>query len=176
MNIVLIGYRGAGKSIVGSRLAARLQMKFVDTDELLEEHNGARISDIVKSHGWDHFRAMEKRIVEEISRQDHLVIAPGGGVVLDAENIMALRRKGLIIWLKADSEVLLRRMSQDFQTMGRRPTLTGKGSLEEIEEVMAYRDPLYERASDVQLDTSTLNVEAVVEDLLSILQERIRRQ
>jgi shikimate kinase len=174
MNIVLIGYRGAGKSTVGSRLAVRLQMKFVDTDNLIEERQGALISDIVKSYGWGYFRAMEKQTIEEISNQDHLVIAPGGGAVLEAGNITALRRNGLMIWLKADGEAIRRRMEQDPLTFVRRPTLTGKGVLEELEEVMAYRESFYERAAEVKLDTSALDVEAVVENILSIFQEKVR--
>ena len=113
MNIVLIGYRCAGKSAVGSRLAARLKMKFVDTDHLIEERHGVLISDIVESYGWDYFRDMEKQIVEEISNQDHLVIAPGGGAVLEAENVKVLRSNGLMIWLKADGEAIRNRMEQD---------------------------------------------------------------
>jgi len=175
MNIVLIGYRFAGKSTVGSRLAARLQMKFVDTDNLIEERHGVLISDIVKSYGWEYFRAMEKQIIEEISNQDHSVIAPGGGAVLEAENVKALRRNGLIIWLKADSEAIRKRIEQDPRPFVRRPSLTGKGVLEELEEVMAYRKPFYERAAGVELDTSNLDVEAVVEAVLKILQERIGR-
>jgi shikimate kinase len=173
MNVVLIGYRCAGKTVVGKRLADQLQRKFVDTDDFIEKRHGALIGDIVESLGWDHFRAMERRIIEEISNEDHLVIAPGGGAVLQAENLMALKRNGLIIWLKADGEAIRKRMEQDPRSFVRRPTLTGKGALEELEEVMAYRESFYERAAEVELDTSALVVEAVVEAVLLILQERI---
>lgn len=175
MNVVLIGYRCAGKTVVGKRLAERLQRRFVDTDDLLEGRLGIPISDIVKSYGWGHFRTMEKQIVEEISNQDYLVIAPGGGAVLQAENVTALRKNGLIIWLKADGEAIRKRMEQDTRNFVRRPTLTGKGAMEELEEVMAYRESFYERAAEVELDTSNLDVEAVVEAVLLILPEGIRR-
>ena len=173
MNIVLIGYRCAGKSAVGSRLAARLQMKFVDTDHLIEERHGVLISDIVKSYGWDYFRAMEKQIIKEVSNQDHLVIASGGGAVLETENVKALGRNSLIIWLKADKDAIHKRIEKDPRAFVRRPSLTGKGVLEELKEVMAYREPFYERAAGVELDTSNLDVEAVVEAVLLILQERV---
>jgi shikimate kinase len=153
---------------VGSRLAACLQMRFVDTDDLIEERYGSPISDIVKSRGWDYFRAAEKKTIKEITDQDHTIIAAGGGAILDVENVEALRRKGLIIWLKADRDVLLRRMDQDPQTIGRRPSLTGKGNREELDELLAYRQPFYERASEIQIDTSTLDVEAVVERIVTI--------
>ncbi len=112
MNIILIGYRGSGKSTVGRSLASRMRRRFVDTDDLIESKEG-QISDIVKSRGWDHFRAIEKRIVGEISQEDNLVIALGGGAVLDPDNIVNLERNGFIIWLKADRDVLRKRMDED---------------------------------------------------------------
>lgn len=172
MNIVLIGYRGSGKSTVGSRLATRLKMRFLDTDVLIEEHQGIPISDIVKRRGWDHFRKIEKGIIEEISKDDHLIIAPGGGAVLDPDNVTSLRRNGFIIWLKADRLTLLRRMNQDPRTNKQRPTLTGKGTLEEIEETISQRESFYKKASEIQIDTSTLAVDAVVEGILTVLREK----
>lgn len=174
MNIVLIGYRGSGKSTVGGRLAAHLGMRFVDIDHLIEERHGARISDMVKSHGWDHFRAIEKRVIKEISRLDHLIIAPGGGAVLDVNNIMALRRRGIMIWLKASPEVLIKRIDNDPHTIHQRPPLTQKESFEEIEEVLTYRGPFYEWASEIQIDTSTLKIEEVAGKILSTIWERIQ--
>lgn len=175
MNIVLIGYRGAGKTVVGKQLASHLGMKFIDIDHLIEERYQKRIIDIVESKGWDYFRNIEKRFIQEISRQDHLVIAPGGGAVLDVNNIIALKKKGFIIWLKADPEILHRRLEEDQGSISQRPPLTDKGSLEEIKEVLAERNPLYERASEAQLDTTILSVKMVVDRVLSLLQERIGR-
>ena len=175
MNIVLIGYRSSGKSAVGSRLAARLQMKFVDTDDLIEERQGIPISDIVKSQGWDHFRELEKKVIEEISKGDHLIIAPGGGAVLDTDNVNALKRNGFIIWLKADPQTLLKRIQKDQGSSTRRPTLTGKGTLEEIEETISERRPFYEKASEIQIDTSALDAEAVVKDVLTVLKGKMGR-
>src|SRR4030042_2711167 len=169
MNIVLIGYRGSGKSTVGRRLATRLKLKFVDIDDLIEERQGVSISDIVKSHGWGHFRKLERNTIEEISKEDHLIIAPGGGAVLDTDNVKALRENGFIIWLKADKQTLLKRMNQDPGTNTRRPTLTGKGTSEKLKEIMSLRAPLYERASELKIDTQTLDVEAVVERILAIV-------
>ena len=128
MNIVFIGYRGSGKSTVGRRLAARMRRRFVDTDDLIESKEG-QIRDIVKSHGWDYFRAVEKRIIEEISKEDKLVIALGGGAVLDIDNVRVLKKNGFIIWLKADQQTLLKRIDEDPETNTRRPTLTGRWTL-----------------------------------------------
>jgi shikimate kinase len=173
MNIILIGTRGAGKSTVGKKLAASLCKGFVDTDELAEMRLGASIEETVNSKGWDHFRAVEKRIVKEVSRNEGLVIAPGGGAVLDSENVLALKENGLIIWLKANKQVLGQRMSEDSRTAASRPTLTGKGTIEELEEIMAFRNPIYKEAADFELDTSGLDVAGVVERVMAIVQERM---
>lgn len=172
MNIVLIGYRGAGKSTVGAKLAIRMGKGFVDTDLLVEERQGASIRDIVESYGWGHFRAVEKGIIEEVSHRDDLIIAPGGGAVLDPENVGSLRENGLMIWLKADREILCQRIGRDARTVGSRPTLAGKGVMEEFGEVMAIRNPFYERAADAEIDTSGMDLEEVVEAALAVIQEK----
>jgi len=174
MNIILIGYRGSGKSTVGRSLASRMKRRFVDTDDLIESKEG-QISDIVKFHGWDYFRAMEKKVIEEISKEDNLVIALGGGAVLDPDNIVNLERNGLIIWLKADREMLRKRMNQDPRTFASRPTLTGRGAVEELDEMIAYRNPFYDKAAKIQFDTSALDVEAVVEKILTIIEHQKER-
>ena len=93
--------------------------------------------------------------------------------MLDPENVRSLKENGLIIWLKADREVLCSRINQDSQTANRRPTLTGKGAMEEFGDVMAIRNPLYERAADVEIGTAGLNVEEVVEAVLSTMREKM---
>ncbi len=175
MNIILIGYRGSGKSTVGCKLAARLERRFVDTDDLIENRQRMPIADIVKSYGWDYFRKLEKSLIEEISKDDHLIIAPGGGAVVDPENVKTLRGNGFIIWLKAGRKALLKRINQDPGTKTRRPTLTGKGTSEEIEETISQRERLYEKASDIQIDTSRLAVDAVVEGILAVVKEKTGR-
>ena len=172
MNIVLIGYRCAGKSTVGKELASRLRKRFVDTDDLVEQRQQASIRDIVSSRGWDYFRKVEKNVIKEISAEDHLVVAAGGGVVLDPENVAALKKNGIMVWLKADRQALHSRMTQDPRTVVQRPSLTEKGALEELDEVMACRAPLYEEAMEVQLDTSAMDETTVVESVLSILKGR----
>ena len=175
MNLVLIGYRGSGKSTVGRKLAEYLKLKFVDIDDLIEERQGVSISDLVNSHGWGHFRKLERSTIVEISKGDRLVIAPGGGAVLDTDNVNALKKNGLILWLKADKRTLLKRLNQDPGTGTRRPTLTGKGTSEELKEVMSLREPIYEQVSEIEIDTSTLDVETVVENILTVLKDKIGR-
>ena len=174
MNLVLIGYRCAGKTTVGKRVASQLRTRFVDTDSLIEQRHGT-IREIVETQGWPYFRFLEKKIIHEISVDCDLVIAPGGGFILDQDNVIALKRTGFVIWLKADLKVLHVRMVNDPRTLVQRPSLIGKGILEEIEEVMTVRAPFYDMASDVQLDTSAMDVETVTKRVLSIFEERKRR-
>jgi shikimate kinase len=94
--------------------------------------------------------------------------------VLDPENVASLRKNGLIIWLKADREILCQRIDRDSRTGGSRPTLTGKGAMEEFGEVMAIRNPFYERAADAGIDTTGMDLEEVVEALLSIIGKKWR--
>jgi shikimate kinase len=119
--------------------------------------------------------SLQKRMIQEISKEDNLVIALGGGAVLDPDNILHLERSGLIIWLKADQQTLLKRMERDPRTFASRPTLTGKGTIEELEEMMAYREPFYDKASKIQFDTSALEIEMAVENILAILQKEMGR-
>jgi shikimate kinase len=147
MNLVLIGYRCAGKTTVGSQVAAHLRRKFVDTDLLIEKHHGV-IRDIVETRG----------------------------SVLDTDNVSALKKNGLIIWLKADSQAVYRRMLKDPRSALQRPSLTGKGTLDELEEVMSFRIPLYEKAAEIHLETSAADAETVVEGVLSVLDGMMWRQ
>ncbi len=175
MNIILIGYRGSGKSTIGRKLAKRLRLKFVDIDDLIEERAGIPIHRIVSSHGWGHFRKLERNTIEEISKEDRLVVASGGGAVLDTDNVNALRKNGLLIWLKADKQTLLKRLSQDPGTNTRRPALTSQGTSEELKEVLSLREPIYERVSEMQIDTSTLDEKTVVKNISAAVKERIGR-
>ncbi len=172
MNIVLIGYRGSGKSAVGRSLAAHTGREFVDTDEWIQKNMNESIREIVDSRGWSFFRSLEREVIAEVAHRDRLVIAPGGGAVLDPENIRRLKENGLVIWLAASEEVLLQRMKEDPKTTGNRPTLTGKGTWTEFREVYETRRPLYEAAAEMTLDTSNLTVEEVVQRLLAVLREK----
>lgn len=172
MNLVLIGYRAAGKTTVGRALSVSLGKAFVDTDEMIEERHGSSIGEIVEFYGWDYFRALERRLILEVSGHDDMIIAAGGGAVLDGGNVRDLKRNGFLIWLKADAQVLFERMVRDHRTATGRPSLTGRGLLEEFKEVLVQREGLYKEASEVEVDTSLLDVSGVVTSVLSILEER----
>ena len=159
MNIVLIGYRCSGKTAVGKILARELGMDFLDTDALIEDRAGCSIEKIISSKGWDHFRKIEKRLTEEVSRRDDLVIATGGGVVMDEDNVKNLKENAWIVWLDGNPEVLKQRMDRERSRGKIRPSLTGADPLEEIEQVLSTRRPLYEDAGDLTVDTSNLSIQ-----------------
>ena len=157
MNIVLIGYRCSGKTAIGKMLVRELRRGFLDTDSLIEKNTGCSIEMIISRHGWDYFREIEKRLVEEVSRGDNLVIATGGGVVMDKENVKNLKETGWIVWLKGESEVLKARMDNEQKSGKIRPSLTGADPLEEIKQVLEERTPLYEQAANLVVDTTSFS-------------------
>ena len=166
MNIVLVGYRCSGKTSVGKILAHKLNRDFVDTDGLIEAKEGCSVEDIISNKGWDYFRELEKQIVREVCEKTNLVIATGGGVVLDYENMINLIRNGWVVWLNADAEVLKERMDNDQRSGNIRPSLTGKDPLEEIREVLSLRMPLYEKASDFIADAGADHPQGLADSII----------
>lgn len=158
MNIVLIGYRGTGKSVVGKIVADRLKMQCVSMDARIVEKAGMAIPEIVERFGWPGFRDMETEVAREMAGRDNLVIDTGGGVIERPENIDALKQNGVIIWLKATPEAIVSRIAGDTQ----RPALTqGKTFTEEVAEVLDRRTPKYRAAARFEIDTDHLSVDQV---------------
>ncbi|MEE9611288.1 MAG: shikimate kinase [Desulfatiglandales bacterium] len=169
MNIVLIGYRCSGKTAVGKILAQDLGRDFLDTDALIEEDVRCSIETIISRHGWDHFRNVERMLIEKASSNDNLVIATGGGVVMDGDNVKNIKRNGWIVWLKADAQIVKDRMARE-QNLGiRRPSLTGNDPLEEIEQVLRVRTPLYQQTGNFMVDTSTSSIREVAASIMKAL-------
>ncbi|MFQ5489563.1 MAG: shikimate kinase [Phycisphaerae bacterium] len=162
-NIVLIGYRGCGKSTVGQRLAQRLGRPFVDTDELIEQEAGMSIADIFAAEGQVGFRGREVAVIERIARQTGQVIAVGGGAVTDPRNAQRLKAGGTLIWLTAPADVLWQRIERDSATYASRPDLTATGGLAEVRQVLADREPIYRALADLVLDTQGQSIEQIVE-------------
>ncbi|PIE71264.1 MAG: shikimate kinase [Deltaproteobacteria bacterium] len=161
MNLALIGYRGTGKTCVGQRVAERLEMPFVDADDRFEILYGTRIADSVAVEGWSGFRAKEQAVLSKICRTGGQVIATGGGAILHPENIWILKRTGQVIWLQASVQTIAKRIHGDDRTGDQRPSLTGKGVLDEIIDVLNARLPLYTCAADACVSTDDLNLDTV---------------
>jgi shikimate kinase len=159
-NIFLIGYRGTGKTTVARLLAGRLDWDCVDADALLEATAGRTIRQIFAAEGEDGFRDRESAVLEEICRKTKQVVATGGGVVLRPENRDRLKLAGYVVWLSADSQTLWQRLQLDAATAERRPNLTS-GGLEEIQELLAKREPLYRHCADLAVDTGSRTPEEV---------------
>ncbi len=169
MNIYLIGYRCTGKTTVGKTLAKMLDRKFADSDQLIVKKSSMSISEIVEKKGWNFFRKMEKRVLSELSRMDSYVIATGGGIILDKENIEIMKKTGMVIWLRAEIETIKDRMKNDMITDSQRPGLTDKGAFDETEEILNARNPLYEKAMDFAIDTDKHGVKNICEMIMEKL-------
>ena len=166
MNIVLIGYRCSGKSLVGKTLANDLGLELVDTDQVLERRVGSTIPDYVAENGWEAFRMLEKIIIRSILNFDQRVIATGGGAVLDWDNVRNLKKAGWVVWLQASISAILDRMMKD-ERLGRvRPGLSGENPMAEIEQILSKRTALYERACDYAVNTDGQSPEAVAREIM----------
>lgn len=166
MNIVLIGYRGTGKSTVGKVLAARLGRPVVSTDAEIVRRAGQTIPEIVAQHGWEHFRDLESTVCENLAARDGLIIDTGGGAILRPHNVECLKRTGTLFWLTASVASIASRIGSDNQ----RPSLTGtKSFVEEIEEVLVVRTPKYLEAADHVIQTDSRSINQIVEAILSCI-------
>ncbi len=163
MNLVLIGYRGTGKSTVGRILARRLNRELVSTDAEIVKRAKLSIPEIVKQFGWEHFRDLESAVCRDVAARDRLVIDTGGGAILRPENVEALRKNGTLVWLTASVDTITRRIGGDTQ----RPSLTGtKSFTEEIREVLSERTPKYQAAADHVVATDGVSTAEVAERIL----------
>jgi shikimate kinase len=172
MNIVLIGYRGTGKSTVAKILSEYLRWPVFNMDQAIVAEAGMSIPQIVANYGWEFFRDLEAKITKKASKQDRTIIDAGGGVVIRPENIEHLRNNGIVIWLKANPETIVARIREDTN----RPSLTGgKTFLEEVEEVLTERIPKYRSAAHLEIDTEGLLPQEVAEEILKVINERIAR-
>jgi shikimate kinase len=162
-NIVLVGFMGTGKTSVGKAVAAQLGSTFVDMDDILEQRAGKPISRVFAEDGEPYFRARESELVKELAAQSGLVIATGGGIVLDPENVRIFAESGLVVCLWATPEEILRRVAHETH----RPLLASGDKMERIATLLAKRRPLYE-AIPCRVDTTQLSVAQVVQAVLAI--------
>ena len=166
MNIVLVGYRGTGKSTVGRLLASRLGRELVSTDAEIIKRAQHSIPEIVAQKGWEHFRDLESDICREFAGRDQLVIDTGGGAILRVQNVEALKKNGTVFWLTASVETIAKRIGSNNQ----RPSLTGtKSFVDEIQDVLRERTPKYQAAADHSIATDSRSVNQLVETILTLI-------
>jgi shikimate kinase len=164
MNIYLVGFMGTGKTSVGRQLAKEKQLNFIDLDELIEQKEQRRIVDIFAKDGEAHFRKIEKKILKQVSTQKKFVVACGGGVVLDKDNIKLMKKTGRMICLYAKPEEILKRVSANTN----RPLLNVASPQKRIELLLKMRAPYYMQAERI-VDTSRYSIKEVVRKISKIL-------
>ncbi|MFO7965050.1 MAG: shikimate kinase [Desulfobacterales bacterium] len=167
MKIVLIGYRGTGKSAVGVLLAEKLGMPCVHMDDEIVKTAGMSIPEIVGKFGWKTFRDMESAVVRLLAERDNLVIDTGGGVIERPENVANLRNNATVFWLRASVPVIVSRIEKETQ----RPALTpGMTFTEEVAAMVEKRAPKYEQAADVRIDTDDRTPEQVADTIVRLIE------
>ncbi|HKK04638.1 MAG TPA: shikimate kinase AroK [Gammaproteobacteria bacterium] len=165
-NIFLVGPMGAGKTTIGRQLAEALGYQFVDSDHEIEQRTGANIPLIFDVEGEAGFRRREAAVIDELTQRTGLVLATGGGAVLDPANRTHLKTRGKVIYLAASVAKLLERTARDRN----RPLLQTADPRAKLEALMAERDPLYRDVADLVVNTDRGSVRRVVKDILARLQ------
>jgi shikimate kinase len=166
-NIFLVGLMGAGKTTVGRLLARRLKLRFFDSDHEIERRCGVSIPLIFEIEGEAGFRAREEQAVAELTAMDGIVLATGGGAVLDVESRQRLAARGTVVYLHAPPADLYERVRHDKN----RPLLATADPLARLESLYAERDPLYREVADIVVDTGRQSAPVLVRHLLGRLEE-----
>jgi shikimate kinase len=163
-SIVLVGMMGAGKSSIGRRLAARLVIPFSDADAEIEEAAGMSVEDIFETHGEPSFRSGEARVIARLLENGPQVLATGGGAFVNPETRARIHDKGISVWLKADMDVLTRRLRRRSD----RPLLKTADPATTLTDLLAAREPIYSEA-DLAVVSRDVPHEIIVEEIVTLL-------
>lgn len=166
-NVFLVGLMGAGKTTIGRQLAKALSKSFVDSDHEIEQRTGVSIPTIFELEGEAGFRVREAAMIEELTRREGVILATGGGVVLNPENRRFLKDRGTVVYLCAQVDDLLARTRHDRN----RPLLQTADPRAKLTELLRQRDPLYREVADIVVDTGQQNVHTLVRQLEKKLAE-----
>ena len=166
-NICLIGYMGCGKTSVGRFVSDRLDMAFMDTDEMIETLEGRSIPQIFKENGESHFRELEHDLLCKLTAEDDLkdtVLSTGGGIVMDKGNRPLIKDLGTVFYLRAGADTLYKRVGKG----AGRPLLDTDDMYKKICDMLILRGPVYEECSDHIIDTDELDIEGAAKKILEI--------
>ena len=160
---------GAGKTTIGRQIARQLGFEFFDSDREIEERTGVAIPLIFELEGEDGFRRREKNIISDLAQKKNIVLATGGGAILNKENQQTLKNSGTIVYLCADIEDLLERTSKDKN----RPLLQTDNPRKKLQEILTQREPIYRELADIILETNKMTVHAAVKELEGLISHKL---
>ncbi|HWQ36996.1 MAG TPA: shikimate kinase [Burkholderiales bacterium] len=169
-NVFLVGMMGAGKTSVGKQLAKRLGKEFHDSDHLIEARTGVRIPVIFEIEGESGFRARERAVIEELTALQNIVLATGGGAVLDPRNRELLKSRGTVVYLRAAAKDLMNRTRHDKN----RPLLQTADPKARLTELLEGRDPLYREVAHIVVDTGSQSLGVLLGRLEQLLAQHVR--
>ncbi|MCX5706310.1 MAG: shikimate kinase [Candidatus Omnitrophica bacterium] len=164
MNIYLIGFMGTGKTAVGGELAKKKKWQFVDLDDLIELREKKTIASIFAKEGEPYFRRLESKVLKDVANEKNFVVACGGGIVTNKDNIKIMKASGMVICLAAKPEIILKRTAR----FTHRPLLNVANPKERIELLLKLRAPYYAQA-DKSIDTSKFSIKEVVAKISRIV-------
>ncbi|MFH0924428.1 MAG: shikimate kinase [bacterium] len=171
MKLVLIGYRGTGKTSLAKLVAERLKLDLISMDDEIVKKLGRSIPAIIEEFGWEFFRNVEAEVAFDLKDKKNCFIDTGGGAILREKNALSLKKDAFVIWLKADITTIMKRIQNNNQ----RPSLTGRKSfVEEVEEVLKERTPLYKKYADYVIDTDNKELVELVDEVLGAINDNYR--
>jgi len=161
-NIVLIGLMGSGKTTIGKQLAAKLNMQFADTDELIVQKAKKSIKSIFADDGEFFFRDLESEVIKEVSKHQNIIISTGGGAVLREENIDNLKKNGILFYLYAPAEELFKRIKDDTE----RPLINTANPIETLKSIQNEREIFYNQA-DFKINTCKKSLQQIIDEIIN---------
>jgi len=151
--IYLIGYRCTGKSTIGKLLANSMDFSFFDTDRKIEEKFQTTIEEMINKRGWEYFRKKEKQFLFDTGHLSNLVVATGGGIVMDPGNRIFIQGNGICVWLYADCATIVKRLTADVKNLESRPRFSHESLFQETMNMLELRSPLYRELGQIQINT-----------------------